>query len=511
MMDSKKRTVLLCILDGFGYRENSDDNAIAQANTPVWDDLWENRAHSLLDASGKHVGLPDGQMGNSEVGHMNIGAGRVVLQNLPLIDKSISSGEISSNKFLNEYIEKLKISGGVCHLMGLVSDGGVHSHKDHIIALAKEISDAGIFINIHAFLDGRDVPPQSAKEQIENFSKEISSIKKVEISTLCGRFYAMDRDNRWDRVEKAYNLLVEGNGERFNNSIDAIDANYKNNTYDEFVMPSVINDYKGMKDGDAVLFANFRSDRAREILTALLFEKFDGFVRNNIISFSSALGMVDYSKELMSKMMSIFPSKKIEQGLGEVISNAGLKQLRIAETEKYPHVTFFFNGGQEEAFNGEKRILINSPKVETYDLQPEMSAPEVTDEVVKAISSGEFDLIILNYANPDMVGHTGNISATKKAIETIDASLGRIIAFIERENGTVLITADHGNCEYMYDAKTQSPHTAHTLSKVPLVLISKNDKRKLNNGCLADIAPTILELLDINIPKEMNGRSLLYG
>lgn len=509
MTTSKTRPVLLCILDGFGYREESDDNAIVQANMPVWDGLWQNKPRAFLEASGEAVGLPEGQMGNSEVGHMNLGAGRVVFQDLPLIDNTIAAGRLPFNDQLKNYIDALRQSGGACHLMGLVSTGGVHSHQDHIVALAQIISEAGVPVHLHAFLDGRDVPPQSALEQIEKLSKDIVSFKGVQISTLCGRYYAMDRDKRWDRVEFAYDMLVKGEGMKSNSPAEAIKASYKNNTHDEFVEPVVLGDYAGMTDGDGILFANFRSDRAREILEALLLADFDGFDRSKVISFAASAGMSEYSSLLATKMTSLFPPRNITQGLGEIVSNAGLKQLRIAETEKYPHVTFFFNGGREEPYEGESRILVPSPRVATYDLKPEMSAPEVTDKIVAAIEGDDFDLIVLNYANPDMVGHTGDMEATIKALETVDASLGRVVAFIERAGGAALITADHGNCERMYDKETQGPHTAHTLSKVPLVLVAGDDKRKLRDGRLADIAPTLLELMRLSKPEQMDGESLL--
>lgn len=509
MTRPQMRPALLCILDGFGYRENADDNAIAQAKTPVWDGLWQDRPHSFLEASGEDVGLPAGQMGNSEVGHMNIGAGRVVFQDLPLIDRSIEQGDLPSNKYLVSFIEKLKKSGGACHLMGLASPGGVHSHQNHIVALAKVLHDAGVAVHVHAFLDGRDVPPQSAVEQIDQLSNDLNDIGGVQLSTLCGRYYAMDRDNRWDRVERAYAMLVKGEGKVAVDSIAAIKDSYSKDITDEFVEPVVLNGYAGMDDGDGILFANFRADRAREILTALLSPSFDGFERDKIVSLSASMGMVEYSSQLKDSMGALFPPKEIKNSLGEVVANAGLKQLRIAETEKYPHVTFFLNGGREEPFENEERILVPSPKVATYDLQPEMSASEVTNKVVDAIESDDFDLIVLNYANPDMVGHTGDLGAAIKAVEAVDASLGRVVAYIERAGGVALITADHGNCECMYNDNTQGPHTAHTLSKVPLVLISPDRTKKLRDGRLSDVAPTLLEFLELEKPSQMDGESLL--
>ncbi len=502
------RPVLLCVLDGFGYREGADDNAVAQANTPVWDGVLQKHAHTLLDASGLSVGLPEGQMGNSEVGHMNIGAGRVVFQDLPKINRAIESGDFPTNKQLQSFIKKMSDSKGTCHLMGLVSSGGVHAHQDHCVALAKALDKAGIPVCIHAFLDGRDVPPQSAVGYVEKLLKDIKPLKHVKLSTLCGRYYAMDRDKRWERVQRAYDMLVHGAGTTAKNPLKAIKDSYQTGVSDEFVEPVILDGFEGMADGDGLLFFNFRADRARELMASLLDPVFDGFKREKKLTLVQAVGMTPYSKELSKYMGFLFPHESIENTLGEVIAKSGKTQLRIAETEKYPHVTFFFNGGEEAPYKREERILVPSPKVATYDLQPEMSAPEVTDKVVAAIESEKFDLIVLNFANPDMVGHTGNLQAAVKAVETVDASLGRILAFIERAGGVALITADHGNCECMYDSETQGPHTAHTLSKVPFVYVSGDDNKKLRKGRLADIAPTILEILGLEKPTQMDGESL---
>lgn len=511
----RPRPVLLCVLDGFGIREAADDNAITRAKAPNFRKYWEGSPHALLDASEEHVGLPKGQIGNSEVGHMNLGAGQVIFQDLPLIDRAIAKNELAGNPALQAFVQKLKQSGGVCHLMGLASPGGVHAHQDHMVALAREVTKAGAPVMVHAFLDGRDVPPQSAAGQIAKFADDLRAadlrtIGKAKLATLCGRYYAMDRDKRWERIEKAYDLLTQGAGTHNNDPAAAIKASYSAGVTDEFVLPVVLDDFQGMKDGDGVLFANFRADRAREILLALLDPAFSGFTRKKIIRFASAAGMVEYSGQLNQLMSALFPPKKIENTLGEIMARAGLKQLRIAETEKYPHVTFFFNGGREDPYPGEERIMVPSPKVATYDLEPAMSAQPVTDKVVEAIEGGKFDFILLNFANPDMVGHTGNLDAAIKAIEALDVCIGRVGKAIEKAGGLVLLTADHGNCEHMVDPATGGPHTAHTLERVPVILINgPSSIKKLRDGKLADVAPTLLELMGMAAPKEMDGQSLI--
>jgi len=507
-MVAQSRPVVLCVLDGFGYREAAPDNATSVAKMPVWQKLWTENPHAFLSASGEDVGLPTGQIGNSEVGHMNLGAGRVVYQDLPLIDRAIETGELAAKKELGVFIAKLRSSGGTCHLMGLASPGGVHAHQDHIAALAKIVAGAGISVAVHAFLDGRDVPPQSAAEQIGKLEDALDELSGARLATVCGRYYAMDRDKRWDRVEKAYDLLTGADGSCVPNAVDAIESSYVDGVYDEFVLPFSLKPCEGMKDGDGILFANFRADRAREILLALLDPDFDGFERRKKVHFAAALGMVEYSEKLNELMATLFPPKKIEKGLGELVAAAGLKQLRIAETEKYAHVTFFFNGGREEPFAGEERIMVQSPKVATYDLQPEMSAREVTDKVVAAIEGGSFDLIVLNYANPDMVGHTGQLPAAVKALEALDACLGDLVGAVTKAGGAILLTADHGNCEIMYDPQTDGPHTAHTLSKVPVVVVGGGAKA-LHDGRLADVAPTLLTLMGMAKPEEMGGESLV--
>ena len=505
-----QKPVMLLILDGWGYREEkTSDNAIEVGKTPNWHRLLEECPHSFIETSGLAVGLPEGQMGNSEVGHTNLGAGRVVMQDLPKIDQAIKDGSLANNPILTKMIEDLKASGKTCHLMGLMSPGGVHSMQSHIVALAKIISEHGIAVRVHAFLDGRDTPPSSAKEYLNKFEKEISSFDNVKISTIEGRFYAMDRDKRWDRVELAYNNIVLADGKRFASTEDAITSSYADNITDEFVVPVVIGDYQGINDGDAVLMANFRADRAREILYALSDTEFKGFERKKIVSLSHSVGMTEYSVDHNRFMKTIFPPEQLVNILGEVIANKGLTQLRIAETEKYAHVTFFFNGGEEKEFKGEERILIASPKVATYDLKPEMSVYEVTEQLVKAIKSKKFDVIICNFANGDMVGNTGIMDAALKAVEAVDDCLGKVEEAIKSVDGILLVTADHGNAEKMIDETTGQTYTAHTVGKVQAVLVNNNENTELKDGKLADIAPTMLELLGIEQPKEMTGTSLL--
>jgi 2,3-bisphosphoglycerate-independent phosphoglycerate mutase len=435
-----------------------------------------------------------------------------VFQDLPMIERAIGKGELATNAALRGLIAKLKQSGGACHLMGLASPGGVHAHQDQMVALAREVAAAGVPVAVHAFLDGRDVPPQSADAQIAKLAADLAAIKGARLASLCGRYYAMDRDKRWERVVRAYDLLTQGTGAKADDPVAAIKASYEAKIGDEFLLPVALGGYQGMKDGDGVLFANFRADRAREILTALLDPAFDGFARKKTVKFATVAGMVEYSDKLNKLMSALFPPKQISDTLGEIMARAGLKQLRIAETEKYPHVTFFFNGGREEPYAGEDRIMVPSPKVPTYDLQPEMSAFAVTDKVVEAIDSGSYDFIVINYANPDMVGHTGNFAAAVKAVEAIDLCLGRLFAAVEKQGGFVLLTADHGNCEMMHDATTGGPHTAHTLDLVPVLLVNApKGVAKLRNGKLADVAPTLLELMHMPVPAVMDGTSLVAG
>ncbi len=500
------RPVMLVILDGWGWREDAADNAVRQARTPTFDRLWSNYPHAFLRTSGVDVGLPDGQMGNSEVGHLNIGAGRVVMQDLPRISDAVATGKIAHAAALTSLISRLKETGGTCHLIGLISPGGVHSHQDHAVALARILVENGIPAVLHAFTDGRDTPPRSAAEYIAEVAKALP--KQVPIATVCGRYYALDRDNRWERVAKAYDLLVDGVGAAATSPLASIEAAYGRDQNDEFVLPAVIGAYRGMKDGDALLSFNFRADRVRELLGALLEPEFKGFERRRTVQFASAVGMTEYSADLNRHIAAIFPAQTLDNVLGQVVADAGRTQLRMAETEKYPHVTYFLNGGEEARYNGEDRIMVPSPKVATYDLQPEMSAPELTDRAVAAIQSGKYDLIALNFANPDMVGHTGCLPAAIKAVETVDASLGRIADAVITAGGALLFTADHGNCEMMRDPATGGPHTAHTTNPVPVVLVGAGDIA-LNEGRLADLAPTLLELMSLAQPAQMTGRSLI--
>jgi 2,3-bisphosphoglycerate-independent phosphoglycerate mutase len=505
------RPVLLCILDGWGHRENRENNAISIAKTPILDRLAKSSPSALIDASELEVGLPTGQMGNSEVGHMNLGAGRVVMQDLPRIDAAIADGSFARSPRLVEFASRVKARGGTAHVMGLLSPGGVHSHQKHIAQLVGTLHGLGVKVIVHGFLDGRDTPPRSALGFLETFLKDAPN---AVIGTLSGRYYALDRDNRWNRVTKAYHAMVGGKNdaqsERASDARQAVKQSYERDQNDEFLLPTIIGDYAGMADGDGLLMANFRADRAREILATLLDPQFEGFERKRTVTFSAAAGMVEYSAHLNKFMSTIFPPAELTSTLGEVVSTAGLKQLRIAETEKYAHVTFFFNGGREEIFQGEERILVPSPDVPTYDLKPEMSAPEVTDRLCAAIDAGTFDLIVCNYANGDMVGHTGNLDAAVKAVETVDNCVGRLESAITRAGGTMLVTADHGNAEQMSDPSTGQAHTAHTMNKVPLILVNPPAGIKnLSNGRLADIAPTILTLMKLPLPTEMTGRPLL--
>ena len=509
-MNARPRPLVLCILDGWGERQKADDNAIEIARAPNWHGLKARWPHAQLQASEHYVGLPDGQMGNSEVGHTNIGAGRVVLQDLPRIDVAIAEGKLATLPGLCDFIGRLKESRGTAHLMGLMSPGGVHSHQRQIAALARILAEAGVPVAVHAFLDGRDTPPKAAVLYVRQFQEDVAGLRDLRIATLCGRYYAMDRDKRWDRVERAYRAIVAGVGERTDDPLQAVEAAYARAETDEFVTPTAIAGYVGMRDGDGLLIANFRADRIREIATALLDPEFSGFTREKRVAFYAALGLVEYSTELNRFLATLFPPENLYDSFGEVVSRAGLTQLRIAETEKYAHVTFFFNGGRELVFPGEERILVPSPKVATYDQQPEMSAPEVTDKVVEAIRSGRFDAIVMNYANADMVGHTGRIDAATKAVETIDFCLGRLSEAVEQAGGTLVITADHGNAEMMRDRETGEPHTAHTLNPVPFIVVNPPAEiGHLENGRLSDIAPTLLDILGLTTPAAMTGHSLI--
>ena len=509
MTDQQQRPVMLVILDGWGWRETNEDNAVRLAHTPTFDRLWGNGPHALLTTCGEDVGLPEGQFGNSEVGHLNIGAGRVVMQELPRITRAARDGSLAANPELLALIAAARAGTGVVHLVGLVSPGGVHSHQDHAVALAKILAGAGLSVLVHAITDGRDTPPRSAAEFVARFEADLPPAARI--VTVGGRYYAMDRDTRWDRVERAYHVMIQGDGPRFASAAEAILAGYDDDHGDEFLIPAVVGDYRGVRDGDALLAFNFRADRIRQLLTAFLDPGFAGFKRDRVPVFSAVAGLTQYSTTLDHVMRTLFPQISMDHLLGQVVAAAGRRQLRMAETEKYPHVTYFLNGGVETPNPGEERILVPSPKVATYDLQPEMSAPELTEKAVAQIDSGAFDLIILNFANPDMVGHTGVLSAAIKAVETVDKGLGAIVAAVARSGGALLVTADHGNCELMRDPVTHEPHTAHTLSPVPVVLMGGPPGVRLANGRLADLAPTLLALMGLPQPAEMTGVSLLRG
>ncbi|MFM9889116.1 MAG: 2,3-bisphosphoglycerate-independent phosphoglycerate mutase [Rickettsiales bacterium] len=501
-----KKPIVLCILDGWGESAEQAHNAIAQARTPHWDSLRARWPFGVLHASESHVGLPAGQMGNSEVGHMNIGAGRIVMQDLPRIDAAIADGTLAQNAALLDYIAALKQSGGTCHLLGLLSDGGVHSHIHHVMTLANVVAEAGVAVAIHAFTDGRDVAPKSAQQFFEMLQQNLH--KNARIVTISGRYFAMDRDQRWERVERAFRAIVCPSGEHAATARDAVNQAYAANLTDEFIRPTVIGDYAGVNTGDGLLMANFRADRARQLLHTLLDATFDGFAREHAPKWAATLGLVEYSAALNPLIPSMFRPQALAHNLGEWVAQHGLQQLRIAETEKYAHVTFFFNGGCEEPFVGESRILVPSPKVATYDLQPEMSAPEVTDKLVAAIASGQFDFIVVNYANTDMVGHSGDLAAAMQAVEAVDACLGRVSDAVLNAGGAMLITADHGNAECLHDDDSGQAHTAHTLNPVPCVLVGVDGPKSLRTGILADIAPTLCQLLHITPPPEMTGKSL---
>lgn len=504
------RPVMLVILDGWGWREDAADNAVRQARTPTFDGLMAG-PHAFLQTSGLDVGLPPGQMGNSEVGHLNIGAGRVVMQELPRIGLAIGDGSLAKNPVLVELVKALRGTGGTCHLMGLVSPGGVHAHQDHALALARILAGHRIPTVVHAFTDGRDTPPKSGAADLARLRQALPD--GVRIGTVSGRYYAMDRDNRWDRVERAYLAIAEGQGAAFADAASVMDEAYGKGVTDEFVVPVTVGGYGGMQNGDAILSFNFRADRIRELLGALVDPDFKGFVRRRSVQICMAVGMTRYSDALAPWMKPLFAPQPMDGLLGEVVAAAGKRQVRMAETEKYPHVTYFLNGGREEPYAGEDRIMVPSPKVATYDLQPEMSAPELTEKAVEAIRSGRYDLVVLNFANPDMVGHTGNLAAAVRAVETVDAGLGHIVDAVRAAGGAVLVTADHGNCEMMRDPVTGSPHTAHTTNPVPVMLVSPGGEspggERLHDGRLGDLAPTLLALMGVPQPQAMTGQSLL--
>ena len=498
---------MLVVLDGWGQRDETADNAVALAKTPNFNRLKASSPTSLLSASGLDVGLPPGQMGNSEVGHLNIGAGRVVMQELPRIDTAVASGELERNPSLVAFIDRLKASGGVCHLAGLISPGGVHSHQLHTVALAKIIARNGVPVALHVITDGRDTPPRSAADFVTKLITDLGGA--ATIATVVGRFYAMDRDNRWERVATAYKTMIDGDGTRFDDAMAAIRASYKGDVSDEFIKPSPIGDFKGMKDGDGLLFFNFRTDRMRELLAAVVDKDFSKFPDRHRVALAAIATMTQYEASgERASIPSIFAPQSMANTLGEVAAAAGLTQMRMAETEKYPHVTYFLNGGRELPYEGEERIMVPSPKVATYDLAPEMSAFELTEKAVEVINAGRHDLIVLNFANPDMVGHTGSLPAAIAAVEAVDTCLGLIMDAIAARKGALLVIADHGNCEVMRDPETGEPHTAHTTNMVPVILTGAK-AAKLRTGRLADVAPTLLELLGVPLPAEMDGRSLI--
>ncbi len=504
-----KKPIVLCVLDGWGFGDDNDpNNAIARANLTNYNRILHQYPYSKLETSGLAVGLPEGQIGNSEVGHMTIGAGRVIFQDLPRINNAIKNGELAQNKDLLALVADLKKSGKAAHLLGLLSDGGVHSYQDHIVFLANFLAKNGVRVFIHAFLDGRDVAQKSAINYLNDFSTKTSD-KNIKIATICGRYYAMDRDKKWDRIKLAYDAIVLARAqENSRDFVDLIEKSYAQNLTDEFVKPCVFNSYQGFEDGDALIFCNFRADRARQISHAILDENFTGFETKKI-KLSHKLSFTEYSQELNKFYKVLFPAYDIKNSLPEIIAARGLAQLRIAETEKYAHVTFFFSCGQEKEFVGEKRILVQSPNVATYDLKPEMSCNEVGENLQKAIESGEFDFIIVNYANPDMVGHSGDLQASIKACQAIDEQLLILEKSILKVDGALLISADHGNIECMQDHEGK-PHTAHTTNLVPFIFIA-NDAytSKLSDGNLSDIAPTILALMKIEQPQDMTGKNLI--
>ena len=503
----KRRPLLLMILDGWGYREETENNAIALGETPCWDELWQRDPHVLIETSGEAVGLPDGQMGNSEVGHMNIGAGRIVYQDFSRITQAIRDGSFTENPQLCSAIDTAVKNTSTVHVMGLLSPGGVHSHDDHFIATVQMAADRGArSIAVHGFLDGRDTPPRSAKPSIQRMQEVLDRIPGADFSTISGRYYAMDRDTRWDRVERAYRAISSAQSDQHETTaLHALEQAYVRGENDEFVQPTVIGDARGVKDGDVVIFVNFRADRAREITMAFVNQPFDGFERQ-YIELADYVCMTEYMAGLPVSVA--FAPTTLPRLFGEELAQAGLRQLRIAETEKYAHVTFFFNGGQETPFPLEERILIPSPKVATYDLQPEMSAPELTQKLVQAIESGTYDVIICNVANPDMVGHTGSLDAALLAVAAVDRCLGAVRDAMDRVGGEFLVTADHGNIELMADPATGQSHTAHTTNKVPLLFHGRPAKMK-EGGSLRDLAPTMMALLGLPQPDEMTGQALV--
>ncbi len=514
MTETSRTPLLLIVLDGFGYREETADNAIANANTPVWDRLWAEAPHTLISGSGKDVGLPEGQMGNSEVGHMSLGAGRVIYQNMTRIDHDIETGDFDRNPVYCEAIDAANSAGGAVHIMGLLSPGGVHSHERHLAAAIRLAHARGAQrVYLHAFLDGRDTPPRSAEPSLLAMQELFEELGCGRVASITGRYYAMDRDNRWDRVEQAWALLTRGEAPfSASNAAQALADAYARDENDEFVKPTLVRaegepEVK-IADGDSVLFMNFRADRARQLSHSFLDQDFDKFDRGTVPALSAFVQTTEYAASLNAPCA--FPPESLTNVLGEYLADLGKTQLRIAETEKYAHVTFFFSGGREDHYAGEDRVLVPSPDVPTYDLKPEMSAPEVTDKLVEAITSRAYDLIVCNFANGDMVGHTGNYDAAVAAVEALDSCLGRIEAALKEVDGEALITADHGNCEQMIDYDSGQQHTQHTTELVPLVYVGPRSARfNGSGGVLADVAPSLLALMGLPKPAEMTGSSLL--
>ncbi|WP_437879626.1 2,3-bisphosphoglycerate-independent phosphoglycerate mutase [Pseudomonas sp. LRF_L74] len=508
-MSATPKPLVLIILDGFGHSDSPDSNAILAAKTPVYNRLLASQPHGVISGSGMDVGLPDGQMGNSEVGHMNLGAGRVVYQDFTRVTKSIRDGEFFDNPVIGAAVDKAVGAGKAVHILGLLSDGGVHSHQDHIVAMAELAARRGAEkIYLHAFLDGRDTPPKSAQPSLELLDATFARLGKGRIASIVGRYFAMDRDNRWDRVAQAYELIASGSG-LFNaeSAVAGLEAAYARGESDEFVKATTLGAPVQVEDGDAVVFMNFRADRARELTRAFVEPGFDAFVRSRVPQLAGFVMLTQYAATIPAP--SAFAAGSLSNVLGEYLANNGKTQLRIAETEKYAHVTFFFSGGREEPFPGEERILIPSPNVATYDLQPEMSAPEVTDKIVDAIDNQRYDVIVVNYANGDMVGHTGVFEAAVAAVECLDTCIGRIVDALERVGGEALITADHGNVEQMEDETTGQAHTAHTCEPVPFIYVGKRSLNIREGGVLADVAPTLLTLMGLPVPEEMTGTSIV--
>ncbi|MGO4894737.1 2,3-bisphosphoglycerate-independent phosphoglycerate mutase [Flavobacterium sp. W21_SRS_FM6] len=508
-MSQGKKTTALIILDGWGYREDKTSNAIAHANTPVLDGLKSKYAHTLISGSGLDVGLPPGQMGNSEVGHVNLGAGRVVYQDFTRITKAISDGDFFTNPVLVENMDKAIEQDKAVHVMGLLSPGGVHSHEDHIVAILEMAVKRGAKkLYLHAFLDGRDTPPRSAKASLLAMDKLFEKLGVGKTASLVGRYYAMDRDERWDRVEAAYKVIALGQGlHQVDSAIEGLEASYAREQNDEFMQATVIGESVPLKDGDALFFMNFRADRAREITRPFVEPDFKEFAKSDHIKLSAFVMLTQYADSIDAP--SAYPPVPLVNVMGDWLAQHNKTQLRISETEKYAHVTFFYSGGREELYDGEERILIPSPKVATYDLQPEMNSAELTDKLVEAIDSGKYDVVICNYPNGDMVGHTGNFDAAVKACEAVDACVGRVVGAIERNDGDCLITADHGNAEQMQDESTGQAHTAHTSELVPFIHVGQRHTTARSGGTLSDVAPTMLHLMGMEQPKEMTGKPIV--